>query len=90
VASLAFLSTRVILPQGTLLRVGRDNTNEIPIPDPHVSRHHAVVKLLADGSLYVADNGSVNGLFCGDERVPFAVLRSGQEFLLGVVGFRFE
>jgi pSer/pThr/pTyr-binding forkhead associated (FHA) protein len=80
----------VILPQGVLLHLGRDNHNEIPVPDPHISRRHAVVKLLGDGSLYVADDGSVNGLFCGDERVPFAVLRPGQEFLLGVVGFRFE
>jgi pSer/pThr/pTyr-binding forkhead associated (FHA) protein len=89
-SSLAFLTTRVLLPQGKILRLGRDNQNEIPVPDPHISRHHAVVKLLPDGSLYVADNGSVNGLFCGDERVPFAVLRPGQEFFLGVVGFRFE
>ncbi|HXP91449.1 MAG TPA: FHA domain-containing protein [Fibrobacteria bacterium] len=89
-SSLAFLTTRVLLPQGKLLRLGRDNQIEIPVPDPHISRHHAVLKLLPDGSLYVADSGSVNGLFCGDERVPYAVLRPGQEFLLGVVGFRFE
>ena len=89
-ASLAFLQTRVLLPQGRRLRVGRERDNEIQVPDPHVSRVHAEAFLLGDGSLYVADLGSVNGLFCGDERVPFAVLRPGQEFLLGVVGFRFE
>lgn len=89
-ASLAFLTTRVLLPQGKLLHLGRDQHNEIHVPDPHISRQHAVVQLLPDGSLYVADDKSVNGLFCGDERVPFAVLQPGQEFLLGVVGFRFE
>lgn len=89
-ASLAFLNTRVILPEGKVLRLGRDSKNEIPVPDPHISRHHAIVRVLPDGSLYVADDGSVNGLFCGDERVPYAILRPGQVFLLGVVGFRFE
>jgi pSer/pThr/pTyr-binding forkhead associated (FHA) protein len=90
VATLAFLSSRVQIPGGTTLHLGRDDRNEIPVPDPHISRSHAIVRLLPDGSLYVADNGSVNGLLCGDERVPYAVLRPGQEFLLGVVGFRFE
>jgi pSer/pThr/pTyr-binding forkhead associated (FHA) protein len=89
-SSLAFLQTRVLLPQGRLLRLGRDHHCEIPVPDPHISRQHAVLHVLPDGSLYVADAGSVNGLFCGDERVPFAILRPGQEFLLGVVGFRYE
>lgn len=89
-ASLAFLNTRVILPEGKVLRLGRDSKNEISVPDPHISRTHAIVKVLPDGSLYVADDGSINGLFCGDERVPYAILRPGQVFLLGVVGFRFE
>lgn len=88
--TLAYLNTRVILPEGKVLRLGRDSRNEIPVPDPHISRHHAILKVLPDGSLYVADDGSINGLFCGDERVPFVLLRPGQVFLLGVVGFRFE
>ncbi len=88
--TLAFLSTRIELEPGRTLHLGRDRANDVPVPDPHVSRRHAVLRVLPDGSLYVADDQSVNGLFCGDERVPYAVLRPGQEFLLGVVGFRFE
>lgn len=90
VPSLAFLASRVALDPGRTLTLGRDRANDIVVADPHVSRFHAVLRLLPDGSLYVADHQSVNGLFCGDERVPFAVLRPGQEFLMGMVGFRFE
>lgn len=90
VPTLAFLSTRVEIEPGRTIRLGRDRTNDVTVPDPHVSRFHALLRVLPDGSLYVADHQSVNGLFCGDERVPYALLRPGQEFLLGMVGFRFE
>lgn len=88
--SLAFLSTRIQLEAGRTLRLGRERSNDIAVADAHISRHHALLRVLPDGNLYVADDNSVNGLFCGDERVPYAILRPGQEFLLGVVGFRFE
>lgn len=88
--NLAFLATRVSLEPGKTLRLGRDRTNDIAVSDPHISRFHAILRVLPDGGLYVADHQSVNGIFCGDERVPFAVLRPGQEFLLGMVGFRYE
>lgn len=89
-ASLAFLSIRVPLAPGVVYGLGRDRSCEILVPDPHVSRRHAEIQLLPDGTALVTDNASVNGLFVGDERVPFALLLSGQEFLLGVVGFRYE
>jgi len=84
------MSTRTELESGRTIRLGRDRSNDISVPDPHVSRFHALLRVLPDGSLYVTDHQSVNGMFCGDERVPFAILRPGQEFLLGMVGFRFE
>ena len=90
VSSLAFLASRVALDSDRTLTLGRDRTNDIVVADPHISRFHAVLRLLPDGGLYVADHQSVNGLFCGDERVPYAVLRPGQEFLMGMVGFRYE
>lgn len=81
---------RVQIEPGKTLVVGREKTCDISVPDPHISRRHAEVRLLPDGSMMVSDLGSVNGMFCGDERVPYAVLQPGGEFLLGIVGFRFE
>lgn len=90
VPTLAFLTNRVSLQSGRTLHLGRERSNDIAVSDPHISRQHALLRVLPDGSLYVADYRSVNGLFCGDERVPYAVLRPGQEFLIGMIGFRFE
>lgn len=87
---LAFLSMRVALEPGKVYVIGRERSCDIPVPDPHVSRRHAEIRLLQDGQAVVSDLGSVNGLFAGDERVPFAILPPGGEFLLGVVGFRLE
>ena len=89
-ASLAFLSMRIPLDGGRNLVIGRDRTCDISVPDPHISRRHAEIRLLHDGSAIVSDLGSVNGMFSCDEQVPFVVLRPGSEFLLGIVGFRFE
>lgn len=88
--SLAFLSMRIPLETGRTLVIGRERICDVSVPDPHISRRHAEIRVLPDGSAFVSDLGSVNGLFAGDERVPFAVLRPGGEFLLGIVGFRFE
>lgn len=88
--SLAFLSARVPLEPGRTFVIGREHGCDILVPDPHVSRRHAEIRVLPDGMAFVSDLGSVNGLFAGDERVPYAVLRPGGEFLLGIVGFRFE
>lgn len=90
VPTLAFLTNRIGLQSGRTLRLGRERSNDIAVSDPHISRQHAILRVLPDGNLYVADYHSVNGLFCGDERVPYAVLRPGQEFLIGMIGFRFE
>lgn len=89
-ASLAFLSMRVSLEPGKTYVIGRERNCDIPVPDPHVSRRHAEIHVLADGHAFVSDLGSVNGMFAGDERVPYVVMHPGSEFLLGIVGFRYE
>jgi pSer/pThr/pTyr-binding forkhead associated (FHA) protein len=85
----AFLSNRVPLKPGTNV-LGRDRHADICVPDPHISRRHLVLEELADGSVFVSDLGSVNGLMVSGERVPYAVLRAGHEFQVGLVGFRLE
>ncbi len=50
------------------LRIGRDPGNELCIPSPSVSRHHARV-LLHNGAIWVQDAGSRNGVFVNGQRV---------------------
>lgn len=56
-----------ITPEG--LRIGREAGNEVHIDDAGVSRQHARV-LLHNGSVWVQDAGSRNGIFVNGERVP--------------------
>ncbi|MDP2308392.1 MAG: FHA domain-containing protein [Pseudomonadota bacterium] len=56
-----------ITPEG--LRIGREVGNEVHIDDAGVSRQHARV-LLHNGSVWVQDAGSRNGIFVNGERVP--------------------
>jgi hypothetical protein len=45
---------------GQRLRIGREADNDLALPSPHVSRHHAVIE--ADGEGYnIVDLGSTNG-----------------------------
>ena len=56
------------LPAGPSYLVGRDPQCDIVIDDARVSSHHAVLRL--EGCHWVlADNGSTNGTYAGDQRV---------------------
>lgn len=63
--------------------LGRLNSSDIQIKDPHVSRKHLSIDLLADNSCTLMDLGSSNGLFVGGKKVPSAILSEGESFLVG-------
>lgn len=50
------------------LRLGRDDSNDIPLKDPAVSRFHGRV-ILHNNGIWVQDAGSRNGVFVNDVRV---------------------
>jgi cytochrome P450 / NADPH-cytochrome P450 reductase len=56
------------LPAGPSYLAGRDPECDIVITDARVSWHHAVLQV-EDGRWVLADNGSSNGTFAGDQRV---------------------
>jgi FHA domain len=65
------LVTRVTLGQRTL--IGRSEHNDVCLPSPYLSRHHAVIVGTPQG-YYVMDLNSVNGLLLNSRPVERAVL----------------
>lgn len=78
----------VRVPEEGGLSIGRAPDNHLVIPDDGVSRYHA--RLLYDnGSLWIQDLGSRNGVFINDARVTgHRALKVGDE--ASVAGHRFE
>lgn len=61
-----------VLTEGATATIGRSSNNDIPIPEQHVSRQHAVISY-RDGIFMINDLGSSNGTFVNDQAVtePF-------------------
>lgn len=78
-----------ILTEGATATIGRSSNNDIPIPEQHVSRQHAVINY-RDGIFMVNDLGSSNGTFVNDQKVdePFPLF-AGDEIRLYVPTVRF-
>ena len=57
------------LPEGNaVITIGRRSENEIVLPDPSVSRHHAQLVIL-DGCILVEDLHSANGVALNGRRI---------------------
>ncbi len=70
-------------------RLGRSPDVEIPVNDPQVSRVHLLIQAGSDG-VSITDEGSANGTFLGETRIPVnelvyikdgALIRVGQTFI---------
>lgn len=73
-----------ILVEGATITIGRSSTNDIYIPEQHVSRQHAVINY-RDGIFMLNDLSSANGTFVNDEKIVDAFpLASGDEIRLYV------
>lgn len=77
--------TRITLGQRTL--IGRSEHNDVCLPSPYLSRHHAVIVGTPEG-YYVVDLNSVNGLQLNSRLVERAVLCD--QDLLAVGPFRLK
>jgi adenylate cyclase len=56
-------------PCGPLVTIGRSKNNDVNLPDPKVSRGHAIIRCLGDGEYYLIDLGSSNGTLVNEKRV---------------------
>ena len=53
-----------------LFSIGRDDDNEIVIPDASISSVHALLRRDENGDFYLRDMDSLNGAFVNDRPVP--------------------
>jgi len=76
---------RVALGQRTL--IGRSEHNDVCLPSPYLSRHHAVIVGTPEG-YYLVDLNSVNGVLLNGRRIERTVLCD--EDVLGMGPFRLK
>jgi len=70
--------------------LGRSADNEIPIPDPFCSSHHAFI-YPAESGYVIRDNGSKNGTFVNGKKITAVIeLKEGDEILVGSVRILFN
>jgi len=74
----------------TPFTIGRGRECDLAIADLSISRHHARIESLSDGSLLMRDLGSRNLLVVNGERVAQVVLSPGLAVTLGDTALRVE
>jgi pSer/pThr/pTyr-binding forkhead associated (FHA) protein len=83
-------SQEFVLMEGATATIGRQSTNDLCIPEQHVSRQHAVINY-RDGVFVITDLVSANGTFVNDMQLtqPFP-LASGDVIRLYVPEIHFS
>lgn len=82
------LTKKRVFPFYAKMIIGRQSTNDIPLPDRTVSKRHAVIGRVR-GQAVVKDLGSRNGTFVNGQKVEKAILASGDRLKVGSVALRF-
>ena len=73
----------------TTYRIGRHSSNDLPVPDPSVSRQHAEIR--RRGSRFtITDLESMNGVFVNNKQQKHTVLSDDDTIELGDVAFKFK
>lgn len=80
--------TRRVSITGTLA-IGRSSSEDLPLSDPAVSKHHALISC-DDGACYLKDRGSSNGTYLnGRKVVDRKKLRDGDRIVIGETELQF-
>ncbi|MGD1935939.1 MAG: FHA domain-containing protein [Cyanophyceae cyanobacterium] len=78
------------LSGGACWKIGRGADNDFTLPDPWISRHHAMLQCMEDGVFYLIDLGSRNGSFVNGRRVSIPVtLNGGDNLTFGQTEMKF-
>jgi pSer/pThr/pTyr-binding forkhead associated (FHA) protein len=71
-------------------RIGREEGNEIVVPDINASRVHAEIRMEPDGSWVIADLASTNGLYINGRKIKSAPLRDADIITIGTTELEFQ
>lgn len=76
----------------TLIRIGREEDNDIRFPAATVHRYHAVIRRTTEGDVVITDLSGEdgNGVLVNGERVLEAKLKKGDRIDVGEVKLRFD
>ncbi len=84
------LRGRTLVVNDDEMLLGRRDNSDLHLPDPHVSRAHAVVRRHS-GAVWIEDLGSTGGTFVNGEHVTGSqALRHGDQVSFGPLETRFE
>ena len=84
------LRGRILVVDDDELVLGRREGSDLLLPDPHVSRSHAVIRK-SGGAVWLEDLGSTGGTVVNEEPVTGSqALRHGDAVKFGTVETRFE
>lgn len=61
------------------VKIGRDNSNDIAINEPRISRNHAIITDLGNGTYEIKDLASANGTFVNGERITRKIIVPGDK-----------
>jgi hypothetical protein len=70
--------------------IGRDDDVDIRLDHPDVSRKHAKLVRLVDGSFELIDLGSKNGVSLNQQKIDRRLLKDDDEFVVGDTRFMFS
>ncbi len=80
---------KVFEVRSTRLTLGRSSDNEVVLDVEGVSRIHAML-MCSEGSWYIRDNNSKNGLFVNGKKIKEGWLETGDVVQLGTFVFKFN
>lgn len=71
--------------------IGREEGNDIVLRDARVSRRHAMLYRMQDGSFYLVDEGSANGSYVNAVRISLPTrLNDGDQISIGSMNMQFR
>jgi pSer/pThr/pTyr-binding forkhead associated (FHA) protein len=73
----------------TAVRIGRSQGNDICLQNNSISLHHAEIHRRRDGTFYIVDLGSTNGVMVNQEQVTQVEIKDGDVIELGEVRLNF-
>jgi len=73
----------------TAIRIGRSKDNDICLINGSISLHHAEIHRRRDGTFYIVDLGSTNGVYVNTKKIIQNELKNGDDIELGEVRLNF-